>query len=160
MKVKDVMMRTAARCHPDTNLGAAVEMMWTRNCGILPVVDAEDKLVGVITDRDICIALGTRNLLAGDVAVKDVASAHVYWCKSDDDVRSALQVMAASKIRRLPVVSSTGVLEGILSMDDVVLHTEAGGQPCELPAEKVVKTLQSVYSSGLPQLAEKKFAVA
>jgi predicted transcriptional regulator len=59
MKVKDIMMRTAARCHPDTNLGAAVEMMWTRNCGILPVVDAEDKLVGVITDRDICIALGT-----------------------------------------------------------------------------------------------------
>jgi len=68
--------------------------------------------------------------------------------------------MAASKIRRLPVVSSTGVLEGILSMDDVVLHTEAGGQPSELPPEKVVKTLQSVYSSELPKLEEKRFAVA
>ncbi len=160
MKVKEVMMRTAARCHPETNLGAAVEMMWTRNCGILPVVDAEEKLIGVITDRDICIALGTRNHLPGDVAVKDVASARIYWCKSDDDVRSALQVMAASKIRRLPVVSKTGVLEGILSMDDVVLHAEAGGKPSELQAENVVKALQSVYSSGLLQLAENRFAVA
>lgn len=60
----------------------------------------------------------------------------------------------------MPVVSSTGVLEGILSMDDVVLHTEAGGQPSELPPEKVVKTLQSVYSSELPKLEEKRFAVA
>jgi len=160
MKVRDVMMRTAARCRPDTNLGAAVELMWTRNCGILPVVDAEEKLVGMITDRDICIALGTRNRLAGDVAVKDVASAHVHWCKSDDDVRSALQVMAASKIRRLPVVNESGVLEGILSMDDVVLHAEAGNRASELPAESVVNTLKEVYSPRLPQVVPKKLAAA
>jgi CBS domain-containing protein len=160
MKVKDVMMRTAARCRPDTNLGSAVESMWTRNCGILPVVDEQEKLVGVITDRDICIALGTRNRLPGDIAVKDVASAHVYWCKSDDDLRTALRIMAASRVRRLPVVNSSGVLEGILSMDDVVLHAEDGNRASELPAENVVKTLKSVYSSGLPQVVAKKFAAA
>jgi CBS domain-containing protein len=160
MKVKDVMMRTAARCRPDTNLGAAVELMWTRNCGILPVVDAQDKLIGVITDRDICIALGTRSRLPGDIAVKDVASSHVYWCKSEDDVRSTLQIMAASKVRRLPVVNASGALEGILSMDDVVLHAEAGNRASELPAEDVVKTLKAVYSPQLPQVVPKKLAAA
>ncbi len=158
MKVRDVMMRTAARCGPDTNLGAAVELMWTRNCGMLPIVNAQEKLIGVITDRDICIALGTRNRLPGEIAVKDVASAHVYWCKSEDDLRSALQVMAASKVRRLPVVNSAGVLEGILSMDDVVLHSEAGNRASELPAENVVRVLQEVYSPRLPQVVPKKLA--
>lgn len=62
MRVKDVMMRTAAICSRETNLGEAVEILRNRNCGMLPVVDAEQTVIGVITDRDICIALGTRNV--------------------------------------------------------------------------------------------------
>ena len=58
-------MRTPAYCGTDTNLGAAIEILWDRNCGILPVVDANQKVVGVVTDRDLCVALGTRNRLPG-----------------------------------------------------------------------------------------------
>ena len=63
MLVKDLMSKPAATCRRETNLGAAVEILWQQNCGFLPVVDAEEKVVGVITDRDICIALG----YSGDV---------------------------------------------------------------------------------------------
>ena len=72
MKVKEVMMGTPYYCQPETNLGSATELMWKANCGFLPVQTPDGKVIGVITDRDICIALGTRNRLAGDVAVGEV----------------------------------------------------------------------------------------
>jgi CBS domain-containing protein len=66
MKVKEVMTQSAVCCSPDTNVGAAVELMRVRNCGMLPVVGRDRKLLGLVTDRDICIAMGTRNRLAGN----------------------------------------------------------------------------------------------
>ena len=61
MKVKEVMMRTPYCVSLQANLGMAAELMSKGNCGFLPVVDAENKVCSVITDRDICVALGTRN---------------------------------------------------------------------------------------------------
>ena len=67
MKVKEVMTQSAVCCRPETNVGAAVELMWVRNCGMLPVVGNDRKLVGIVTDRDICIAMGTRNRLPAEL---------------------------------------------------------------------------------------------
>jgi CBS domain-containing protein len=160
MRVKDVMMRTVANCRAETNLGAAVETMWKRNCGILPVVDAKEKLIGVVTDRDICIALGTRNQRAGEIAVKDVARWNVHCCGPEDDVRSALETMAECRIHRLPVINTEGTLEGILSMDDIVFHAETRNVASELSAEHVLNALKAVCAPGLPQIAAKKRAAA
>lgn len=66
MKVIDVMTGTPFYCSPSTNLGSAAELLWNQNCGILPIVD-DQKIVGVVTDRDLFIALGTRNRLPGDI---------------------------------------------------------------------------------------------
>ncbi|MGB0037075.1 MAG: CBS domain-containing protein [Candidatus Acidiferrales bacterium] len=162
MKVKDVMMRTAASCTLDTNLGTAVEILWNRNCGILPVVDAQQNVVGVVTDRDICIALGTRNLLPGEIVVSQVTSGKVFDCKPDDDIRTAMATMAQAKVRRLPVVNANGKLEGILSMDDIVVHSEAkvSGKTPELSYDNVVETLKTVYRPELPQVAKPRAAGA
>lgn len=157
MKVRDAMMGTAVSCRSDADLGTAVEIMWNRNCGILPVVDAEEKVIGVITDRDICIALGTRNRLPGEVAVNDVARSRVHSCKADDDLVLALQTMAEAKVRRLPVVDAAGKLEAILSLDDIVFHAETD-RGSELSAERVVNTLKRVYAPNLPQVRSKKIA--
>jgi CBS domain-containing protein len=159
MKVRDIMVRTAASCRADMNLGEAVEIMWNRNCGFLPIVNAQAKVTGVITDRDVCVALGTRNSLPGKIKVKDVATPNLFSCKPDDDVRSALLTMAQAKVRRLPVVNAAGWLEGILSMDDVVFHAETINRASEVSAENVVNTLKAVYSSNLPQPALEKVAV-
>ncbi len=162
MKVKDVMMGTPASCPAGTNLGAAVEILWNRNCGILPIVDAQEKLIGVVTDRDICIALGTRNKLAGEITVNEVASANVFSCRPDDDIRSALATMAQTKVRRLPVVDAQGKLQGILSLDDVVLHANGGilGKSPELSNDEVIETLKQVYRVGLPEIVRPKTAAA
>lgn len=162
MKVKDVMVGTPAYCGSDTNLGAAVEILWNRNCGILPIVNAHEKVVGVVTDRDLCIALGTRNRLPGEIAVGQVASGQVFACKPDDDIRAALTTMAQAKVRRLPVLNADGKLLGILSMDDVVLRAEAGfgGKAPELSYDAVVDTLKKLYRPQLPELVLEKAAVA
>ena len=58
MKVQDAMMGTPIFCSPETNLGSAIELLWGRNCGVLLIVDAMQKVIGVVTDRDLCVALG------------------------------------------------------------------------------------------------------
>ncbi len=151
MKVADIMVRTAASCNADMNLGEAVEIMWNRDCGILPIVNAQSKVTGVITDRDISIALGTRNRLPGEIAVKEVASPKLHSCKPEDEVHSALQTMARAKVRRLPVINTAGGLEDILSMDDVVSHAEMANRASDISAERVVNILKAVYSPRLPE---------
>jgi CBS domain-containing protein len=93
MKVKDAMMGTPYYCQLDTNLGSAAELMWVGNCGFLPVMDANGKIVGVVTDRDVCIGLGTRNRLPGDVTVREVMSNRLFACSPEDDVHVALRTM-------------------------------------------------------------------
>ena len=162
MKVKDVMTATPASCDSKANLGTAAEILWNRNCGILPVVDTNGKVIGVVTDRDLCIALGTRNRLPGEITVGQVASNKVLTCKPDDDIREALNTMAQGKVRRLPVVNAEGNLEGILSMDDVVLHAEVGiaGKASDLSFDTVAGALKRLYRPELPDVARQRAASA
>lgn len=162
MKVKDVMMRTAASCNRETNLGAAVEILWDRNCGVLPVVDGDQKVIGVITDRDICIALGTRNRLPGEITVGEVTSGRLFTCVSEDEIRAAMATMAHAKVRRLPVVTADGKLEGILSMDDIVVRSESRSakSTSELSHDEVSETLKAVYRPELPQVVQRTAAAA
>jgi CBS domain-containing protein len=162
MKVQDVMMGTPVYCSPETNLGSAIEILWERNCGILPIVDARRKVIGVVTDRDLCVALGTRNRLPGQITVGEVATGEVHSCRAHEDIHAALQTMARQRVRRLPIVSEDGVLEGILSMDNVVLHIESAGwgRKPELSDEDVVSTLRQIYGPLVPQVVEARAARA
>jgi CBS domain-containing protein len=71
MKIKELMSTPPYCCQPETNLGAATELMWNGNCGFLPVLGNDGNVFGVVTDRDICIALGTRNRLPGEIKVSE-----------------------------------------------------------------------------------------
>jgi len=90
MKVKEVMTRSEVCCGPETNVGRAAELMWTRNIGMLPVVDSDGKLIGVVTDRDIGITIGPRDRLPGELTVGEVTIRKVFTCKPSDDVHDAL----------------------------------------------------------------------
>ena len=150
MRVEDVMNKAVASCHPDANLAIAAALMWEHNCGQLPVVNDEGKVSAVITDRDICIALGTRNQRACEVKASDVICRAAVLCKADHDLRSALKTMAAERVRRLPVVDHERVLVGILSLDDVTLqarhHDDTDRPPVSF--EDVMNTLRAIYHQG------------
>jgi CBS domain-containing protein len=108
-------------CTRETNLAEAAALMLDADCGILPVVDADGKLVGVVTDRDMYIALATRNRLASQLTVGEVARTHVFTCGPDDDVQIALATMKEHHVRRLPVEGFAGTVAGIVSMNDILL---------------------------------------
>ena len=154
MKVKDAMMGTPYYCQSDTNLGSAAELMWIGNCGFLPVMDANGKIVGVVTDRDVCIGLGTRNRLPGDVTVREVMSNRLFACSPEDDVHVALRTMQEGGVRRLPVIVQNGTLVGVISVDDLLLRAEAPGigrQP-ELSTEEVTRTCRAIDQRRIPQI--------
>jgi CBS-domain-containing membrane protein len=115
--------------------------MWSNDCGVLPVVE-DGKLAGIITDRDICIALGTRNRPAADMTVKDAATGDVQTCAPDDDIHVAMAIMRRAKIHRLPVVSDQGKLEGIVALNDLVLAADR--KHGEIDYEEVMNTMKAV----------------
>jgi len=146
MKVRDLMTKTVAYCRPETNLAAAGALMWENDCGVLPVVDDSGKAAGILTDRDICIALSTRNRPPSDITAREVAASRTLTCGADDDIHVALETMRREKVHRLPVVNRAGALEGILSMNDIVLRAEKGNgkKEPEVSYDDVVNTFQAL----------------
>jgi CBS-domain-containing membrane protein len=146
MKVKDLMTATPSYCQPETNLGSATELMWNSNCGCLPVLSIDGKVSGVITDRDICVALGTRNRVAGDVTVAEVMSNKLHCCAPEDEIHLALQTFREAKVRRLPVVARDGSLIGVLSVDDILSRAEPKGlgKEPELSTDEAIRTFRSI----------------
>lgn len=142
MKVQEVMTDDVKACFPDTNLAAAAALMLEHDCGILPVVVNGGNAVGVITDRDIAIAVGTRGRAPQELRVDEVIQGPVVACLPEDDIHTALETMRKDKVRRLPVLTGDGVLKGILSLNDVVLHARKGNK--ELDYDDVVSTFKAV----------------
>jgi len=121
MKVREVMTKAASFCGPESTLEEASFLMRKHNCGFLPVVGEGGNVIGVITDRDMCIALGTRNRKPSDIRVWDVMPHKLFTCMEGDDVHCALKTLRGARIRRLPVIDRDGTLVGVLSIDDIVL---------------------------------------
>lgn len=162
MKVKEIMMGTPYTCRRETNLGEAAELMWKGNCGFLPMTGADGKVCGVITDRDICIALATRNKLAGEVTADDVSEGRLYACSPEDEIHVALLTMREGKVRRLPVIDSDGKALGVLSMDDVLHHAEpsGSGKIVELSTDEVVRSYRAISQRELAQAVKKQTVAA
>ncbi len=151
MKVKEIMTESPTACTLTDNLAEAARLMWETDCGIVPVVAEGGKVVGLITDRDICMAAMTKGRNESNIAVEDAISGKVFACGPDDDIHSALNIMRENKVRRLPVVAADGKLQGILSMNDVVLKAaEAGDKKAELSYGDVVNTYKSICKHRLP----------
>lgn len=120
MRVSDCMTRSVEMANPHETIGDAARMMADRDAGALPVSE-NDRLVGVITDRDIAI----RGVAAGkgpDAKVRDVMSTEVKYCFEDDDVDDVLRNMGQLQVRRLPVLSRDKRLVGIVSLSDLAMN--------------------------------------
>jgi CBS domain-containing protein len=146
VKVKDIMTGEPRTCSPETNLAETAARMLDGDCGILPVV-ADGKLVGVVTDRDMYIALATRNRRASEITVGEVVHTPVYTCGPDDDVEAVLETMKQHRVRRLPVEGFGGTIMGIVSLNDIVLA--AGPRKLVRDAE-VVSTMQAICAHHHP----------
>jgi CBS domain-containing protein len=120
--------------------------MWDGDCGILPVV-AAGKLVGVVTDRDMYIALATQNKQPSQLTAGAVATRTVSTCEPEDHVSTALATMKTARVRRLPVVGFGGSVLGVLSMNDVV---RAAGPRRPVRSDEVIEVLQTICAHHHP----------
>jgi CBS domain-containing protein len=145
MQIAEVMTPGPIMCAPETTVAEAAHLMWEGDCGVLPVVNGRT-LKGVVTDRDLFIALATRDAKASQLTVGAVAQKNPVTCSPRDDVHQAMGKMKSHRVRRLPVVDADGTLVGIVSMNDLVLaispETSLGG--------RVVDTLQTISEHQLP----------
>ena len=107
-------------CNPGDNLAKAAEIMWQKDCGVVPLIDEEKKVVAMITDRDICIAAGTQNRKIADISVNEMIRGEIFDCAADDDIETALKTMKKHQLKRLPVTGNYSELVGILSITDVL----------------------------------------
>ena len=124
MQVAEIMTKDVCSCSPGMNAATAAELMWNRNFGSLPIVEDGGRVVGIVTDRDLFLALGTSNRRPAELSLGEIMHKDVALCNPGSDVRNALKTMAQRQLRRLPVVDDAGNLQGILSLADVALRAD------------------------------------
>jgi CBS domain-containing protein len=146
MKVKELMTTDIRTCTPETSVAEAAHLVWDGDCGILPVV-SNGELVGLVTDRDMYIALATQNERAARLKVGAVATSRLSTCAPEDDVLGVLAMMRQERVRRVPVVGFGGTVLGIVSLNDIVL---AAGPGKEVGSDDVVQTLQAICAHHHP----------
>lgn len=155
MKVKDVMTPDAKAIWITESLADAAKEMWENDCGALPILKDGRKVVGMITDRDICMGGAMRERSLAHISVEEIMNKCVYAAEPDEDIEQALQTMREHKIRRLPVLNPEGELEGIVSMNDIVLHAKAqNGKKPPIDYTDVVKTYQAICDHSVPMAQE------
>jgi CBS domain-containing protein len=118
MQVQEIMSRTVELVDPNTTIRDAARKMRADNLGALPVSE-NDRLVGMVTDRDIVMRGVAADRSAGNTTVREVMSEHVYWCFNDADVSDAAKIMAEHQVRRLPVVNQDRRLVGVVALADL-----------------------------------------
>ncbi|MFB3917170.1 MAG: CBS domain-containing protein [Terriglobales bacterium] len=124
MRVSEVMSSNPNCCTPSCTVRMAARILRQFDVGILPVIDdfLTRKLVGVITDRDLCLRVLAEVKDPGECTVKEFMTANPVCCSPETDVRKALAQMATRRVRRIPVVDRDRRIQGIVSLYDLVRH--------------------------------------
>ncbi len=117
-KLKDLMNRQFATVRPDAEVREVARLMKKQNVGFIPVCD-EQRIHGIITDRDIVMRVLGDKMDVGTVKARDIMSKDVFWCFDDDSFETAAKLMQQHRVRRLLVLDHDGQLCGILSMSDI-----------------------------------------
>ena len=155
MKVEEVWTRAVKSCTPETSVAEAADLMWEGDCGSLPVVDESGKVLGVVTDRDLCMALALTGQPAPDLPLRVVVRPVLHTCRPTDGVRDALRLMRIHKVRRLPVVDGAGILQGMVSFTDLALAARPDRLAglADVTDEDIARALKSICARKRPEEA-------
>lgn len=148
MKVRDLMTTNVASAPSHEPLTTAARLMWECDCGTIPVVDsASDRVIGMITDRDICMATWSKDRAPSAISISEAMSRDLFYCSPDDKISSAATLMRSKQIRRLPVLNTEGRLVGIISLADIVTQSQTAGSRAsaiEVAPNEIAATLARI----------------
>lgn len=145
MNVREIMTSGVRTCSPDDTLDSVAKLMWDTDCGCIPVVNLYGEAVGMITDRDICMAAYTQGLPLSKIFVASTTSRRVTTVRDNESLGAAEALMQKHRVRRLPVVDVSAKLIGLVSMSDLARHAQRADQPLDgLTADGALRTLAAV----------------
>jgi CBS domain-containing protein len=143
MKAEDLMTRNVCTCSKEDSLEQAARLMWESDVGCLVVTDAEQKPIGMITDRDITMAAYTQGVRLQEARVESAMAKQVSTCSTSTSLNDVERAMQTAQIRRVPVVDGGGKLRGIVTLGDIARSSQSSAvRMAEIPG--LAKTLASI----------------
>lgn len=147
MRIEEIMNRAVITSGADEPLHNAARKMWDHDCGAVMVTDRDGKLVGMVTDRDICMAAYTKGLPLHEIRIHEVMASHVHAVRREQSIADVEEVMATHQVRRVPVVDSSGKPIGVVSLNDLARDAARPSSKLDGGAPRLVQTVASI---GLP----------
>ena len=145
MNASEVMHASVRTCSVHDTLDRVARAMWEQDCGCIPLVDDEGRVVSMITDRDVCMAAYTQGQPIAKIVAQSAASHSVTTVHENATLETVEALMRDRQVRRIPVVDSEQRPVGIVSINDLVTHSHPGGRRREgLSAESIAKTLAAI----------------
>ena len=143
MKARDLMTSDPTSCRPSDDLRMVIEVMRREDCGIVPITEGngQQRVVGVVTDRDIALALGERDEKPSSVKVSEVMTTDIVSCEPDADLREVSRKMQEAQVRRILIVDA-GRLLGVVSTADLARASTQSGK--DRVGEEVEKVMEKV----------------
>lgn len=121
MKCNKIMSKEIKTCKGYSTAKKALRMMYDLNCGVIPVVDENEKLIGVVTDRDIAMYTGQRDVRPAEIHLDEFMTKPVITCHENDDIDVAIEKMKEYKVRRIPIIDTDHKVQGLISIGDVAV---------------------------------------
>jgi CBS domain-containing protein len=145
MEIQKIMTTNVSCVRSGDTLSTAARVMWDCDCGAVPVVDpASDEVVGIVTDRDICIATWSQDQRPSAISVSEAMSSDVVTCLATDSVASVESLMRGKQVRRVPVVDRYRRLIGIVSLGDIAIAAQRDAGSDTAPSRDVAAVLARV----------------
>jgi len=146
MQISAIMERDVKTCGPADSLREAALLMWEGDCGAVPVLDDHRRVVGMITDRDICMSAFFKDVPLSTITIEEVMSRQVHCCRPEQTVAEAEALMREAQVRRVPIVNDEHELVGILSLADIArtMRTQPPSASHEISLAAVGETLAGI----------------
>jgi CBS domain-containing protein len=150
MNVQTVMSSPVMTCRPSDNLDVPAKVMWDQDCGVVPVTNDDGEIVGMVTDRDICMAALLRGSSLSEIPVSSAMADEVFSCKEEDSLAAVERLMREHQIRRVPVVDSDNHAIGIVTLNDIARQAASARTTNGLDRE-ITQTLAAI-GRGRPRM--------
>jgi CBS domain-containing protein len=157
MQVEQLMTKQVKFCSPNATLEQAAQLMWDGDCGCLPVCAGNgiNRVIGVITDRDICMSALFQGRPLRELSVSDAMAKRLLTCNARDALSVAESTMRRARVRRLPVIDDRGAMVGIIALADLAREAvrEHGSTNKSVSESHVGDTLAAICGTARQQRA-------
>lgn len=144
MRAEEIMTKPIITCQSNEMLEEAARKLWDHDCGVIVIVDDKGRLVGMLTDRDICMAAFTQGRMLTEIPIHVAMARTVYRATPQQSTNEIQELMASKQIRRIPVVDIENKPIGIITVNDLVRDVVRPSSKVDGGIWKVVRTLSAV----------------